>query len=617
MEGVEPLVSINKKNCSACFACVRSCPVNAILLDENDLPEIKDNRCIGCGNCVTQCPEDVIHYRSSVEEVESILSSKEKVVAVVSPSIAAEFNDITDYRKFVQMVKELGFDHVQEVSFGVDLIAYKYLELLNNFKGRYYITSTDPVVVSYIEKYKPHLANNLAPLVSPMIATSMVAREIYGEKARIVYIGPEIARKNEALRYKEKINIEAAITFTELRELFEKFNITEGTLEYSEFDPPLGYKGSLFPINNGLLQASEMSENLLNKEVFSIEGKQAMIDAINEFESRIEDIKKHFNITYGSSLSGPGMTKNATKTLRETLVIQYANKRLKNFFRFEWNQQLQKYLMLDLSTSFAPDDQRVAMPPEEEINKQLKLLNKSGNKNGCSSCGYKSCREFAIAIAQGLTKPILCISYIYNSLKELEEKENKSDKQIEELKEALKETETTFVKEKNTYESTSGLMKSVLQKLRAGIIIADKNLKVLLTNKTFIRIVGEDAEEINEVIPGLQGADVTKLLPYDIHNLFTFVLSNDEDIDNRDMHLDEKIINISLFSIQKGEVVAAILRDMSSPEVQKAEVINRVSDVIEKNLGLVQKIGFLLGEGAAEIEKELNSIIEFYKNEKN
>ncbi len=613
MNNIEPLVSIEKEKCSACFACVRSCPVNAILLDDNDLPEVNDSRCIGCGNCVTQCPENVIYYRSSINEVETLLASDKKNVAVVSPSISAEFSDITDYRKFVQMIKELGFDHVHEVSFGVDLIAYKYLDLLNNFKGRYYITSTDPVVVNYIEKYKPNLANNLAPFVSPMVATSIMVREIYGDKANLVYIGPEIARKNEALRYKERVRIDAAITFTELRELFKKFNISEGTLEYSEFDPPLGYKGSLFPINNGLLQAAEMSENLLNKEVFSIEGKQAMIDAINEFESRIEDIKKHFNITYGSSLSGPGMTKNATKTLRETLVIQYANKRLKNFFRFEWNQQLQKYLLFDLSTTFQPDDQRIELPSEEEISKQLEILGKCGNRNGCSSCGYKSCREFAIAVAQGLTKPILCISYIYKNLKNLEQQQEQSENEIKKLKSVINETENTFVKEKNTYESTSGLMKSVLQKLRAGIIIVDKDLKVLLTNQTFIRIVGEDAEEINEVIPGLQGADLTKLLPYDIHNLFSFVLNNGEDIDNRDMNIEDKIINISLFSIKKGEVVAAILRDMSSPEVQKAEVMNRVSDVIDKNLELVQKIGFILGEGAAEIEKELNSIIDFYK----
>ena len=41
----------------------------------------------------------------------------------------------------------------------------------------------------------------------------------------------------------------------------------------------------------------------------------------------------------------------------------------------------------------------------------------------------------------------------------------------------------------------------------------------------------------------------------------------------------------------------------------------RVTEVIDKNLEMVQKIGFLLGEGAAETEQMLNSIIQSFKND--
>jgi len=47
---------------------------------------------------------------------------------------------------------------------------------------------------------------------------------------------------------------------------------------------------------------------------------------------------------------------------------------------------------------------------------------------------------------------------------------------------------------------------------------------------------------------------------------------------------------------------------MYMPEVRKEEVINRVTEVIEQNLDLVQQIAFLLGEGAAKTEKMLNTI---------
>ena len=54
---------------------------------------------------------------------------------------------------------------------------------------------------------------------------------------------------------------------------------------------------------------------------------------------------------------------------------------------------------------------------------------------------------------------------------------------------------------------------------------------------------------------------------------------------------------------------------MYSPEVRKEEVIKRVGEAIDKNLSMVQQIGFLLGEGASETERMLNSIIEFYKTQ--
>jgi len=41
-----------------------------------------------------------------------------------------------------------------------------------------------------------------------------------------------------------------------------------------------------------------------------------------------------------------------------------------------------------------------------------------------------------------------------------------------------------------------------------------------------------------------------------------------------------------------------------------------VSDVIDKNLEMVQKIGFLLGEGASDTEKMLNSIVESFRQKK-
>ena len=111
-----------------------------------------------------------------------------------------------------------------------------------------------------------------------------------------------------------------------------------------------------------------------------------------------------------------------------------------------------------------------------------------------------------------------------------------------------------------------------------------------------------DADSLEgQVLAGkkLAGADLKTLLPYGFYNLFTYVLTNHESITNRDIKHEGKVLNGSVFLIEKGKIVGAVIRDMSAPEVQKEEVVKRLTEAIDKNLSLVQQIGFIMGEGAA------------------
>lgn len=129
------LISIDPKNCTNCLACVRACPVHAIQTSVgNDIPTVVDARCIGCGSCLGACRYDAISYWDSTGEVKELMKSEENVAAIVDPSISGEFPDITDYRKFVEMIRSLGFKYVNEVSFGVDLVAKAYKMLFDEKK---------------------------------------------------------------------------------------------------------------------------------------------------------------------------------------------------------------------------------------------------------------------------------------------------------------------------------------------------------------------------------------------------------------------------------------------------------------------------------------------------
>ncbi|MBS1233855.1 MAG: Iron hydrogenase 1, partial [Bacteroidetes bacterium] len=363
--------------------------------------------------------------------------------------------------------------------------------------------------------------------------------------------------------------------------------------------------------------AADMDENLVTSNVISIEGIKAMMGALQEFENNIKFIHRHVHITSGNSLAGPGFSKQSGRLYSEYLVIKFANKRLQRFFRVEWYQQLQKYLELDYSRTFRNDDQRLPEPPEEKITEILTLLEKTGSEAvACSECGYANCRDFAIDIGRGLAIPEMCISYaLKNSMSNMESIRQLNEK-LAQTRKQLKETEENARMQKEASVQMSELTDATLEKLRAGVIFVDNKLKIIKANATFSSILGEEAEEINAVIPGLVNADLSKLIPPNFVNLFSFVLNDNENIENRDISVGENLLNVSIFPIVSGKIAGGIVRDMRAPEVQRAEVINRITDVIDRNLEMVQKIGFLLGEGATDIERMLNSIIEFYKDEK-
>ncbi|NJM15290.1 MAG: 4Fe-4S dicluster domain-containing protein [Bacteroidales bacterium] len=402
------LLNVNEEKCTICFACTRACPVKAFkVVSEEKAPELIHKRCIDCGKCIESCSPGAITFRDTTEEALKLMKSDNDVVVILSSAFAGEFEEVTDYRKLVQMIRSLGVKYVIEESFAVDIVAHKYLELFKDFKGRYYITANDPVVVNYVEKYKPQLINNLAPIVSPMVASATVVSQLFGDHVKKIYIGPEIARKNEALKYKNSIDV--VLTFIELRRLFERSEISESRLEYSDFDLPKGFKGVLYPIVNGFVQAAEMDENLLTTKVLSIEGPLRMMEAIEEFEKGIDTIQKHLNVSFGNALQGPGTTNKSKYLAKKSLVLRHANKQLKNFFRFEWNKGIKEFADLEFKAIFKRDDQRLPDPGKKEIESILQKLNAHVDTSvGCHDCGYQNCYEFAKDIAQNLTIPEMC-----------------------------------------------------------------------------------------------------------------------------------------------------------------------------------------------------------------
>jgi len=606
------LIKINSEQCNLSYSCIRVCPVKAIKT-ENNKSKIIPSKCIGCGHCVTVCLQKAVTYRKETETVEKLLQSDDQVSALCDPAIAAEFTDISDYRKFVAMLRKLGFDYVHEVAFGVDLIARENKKLHNDNKGKYYISSKCPATVHYIEKYYPNLVENLTPLVTPYQAMGMVVKKKYGPALKTVYITACTAAKNDPLVDKEnKRIIDAVITFQELREMFHHHQITEYAVQYSDFDEPTGRKGGLFPIAHGLLQAEEINQDLLNADILITDGRTGFLKSIEEFNGGT--LNQHLDNFYcHGCFMGPGMTPGGKKFKRRTEIIQYVKKRLSNFDTKRWEKAIQRYSTLNFQREFIPKDKRLPLPDEKKIEEALILLGKYDHKEqlNCGACGYPTCREFAIATIQGLANPEMCYAYSTNKMQSYLKKLTLTNEKLKKTKQALKESEKTARNESQAAKEATEILKLMLHKLRSGVVLADNRLRIIEANTKFVEMMGDETKIINENVPGLRKADLRKIVPF--YKLFENVLENNTHIESHEVILDKKVYNLSVFPIKPGQVVGGIIRDMKIPEVRKEEIIKKAREVIKENLKTVQKIAFLLGESAAKTEKTLNSIIEVQK----
>lgn len=173
----------------------------------------------------------------------------------------------------------------------------------------------------------------------------------------------------------------------------------------------------------------------------------------------------------------------------------------------------------------------------------------------------------------------------------------------------LKKTQKRLEMAQESMEVSSHM----LHKISAGIVIIDSNYKVVDSNQSFARLMGEETEDLYETIPGLKGAAVQVLVPDIIFKMLSSVMLSGEDNLERDLKFQNKLIHISVVTLYKNKVVGAVIRDMSAPKLVRDEIISRANRINKQNIEMVQKIAFLLGENAAEIEELLNSIIESYR----
>ena len=248
------VIDFKNASCKHCYKCVRSCSVKAIRVIHAQA-QIMNEYCVLCGHCLEICPQNAKTFASDMEAVKNYLKRGETVIASIAPS----YLGILEYDHPGQVVgalKKLGFAQVRETAEGAAYVTAAYTGLLQEGKMDNMITTCCPSVNDLIEKYYPSLVTMMAPVVSPMVAHGMLIRRLYGDRVRVVFIGPCIAKKEEAeFDVRTRGYVDAVINFDELEQWLGEENIDIRQCAVEKMDNPDPKINRLYPVQNGVISS--------------------------------------------------------------------------------------------------------------------------------------------------------------------------------------------------------------------------------------------------------------------------------------------------------------------------------------------------------------------------
>jgi len=281
-----------------------------------------------CGKCLRVCPQNAKSVKNDIDVVREFLSKKQKVYASLAPSFAAAF-DVKNAKNIITAIKKLGFFHVEETAIGAAHVSKEYEKLLEKKSMANIITTACPTVVYLVEKYYPTLINQLAPVVSPMVAHAKIMKEIYGPRIKVVFIGPCISKKKECEEFQYDDAVDAVLTFEELEEWMQSEGITFDHSYDEEITGVKDFTSRLYPSPRGILKTLS-SDKKHNYKCISVDGIDRCIEILDSLQKgEGSNYFIEMNSCPGGCLGGPCMrTSKAGFLVSRERLIEYAKKNL-------------------------------------------------------------------------------------------------------------------------------------------------------------------------------------------------------------------------------------------------------------------------------------------------
>ena len=558
------VIDFHDANCKHCYKCVRNCRVKAISV-KNEQAHIVREACIHCGLCLEVCPQNAKTFASDIDRIKRFLRTGTHTVVSLAPS----FMGVLPYEKPGQIVHallKLGFSEVRETAEGAALVTKEYQRLLEEDEMENIITTCCPSMNDLIEKYHPSLTKYMAPVVSPMVAHGRMIKKMYGEDTKVIFMGPCIAKKEEAMGDKRVIGaIDAILTFEEFWDWVKAEGIDINTCEDKPVANPAVNINRAYPVSGGVIRSIMADEIKDPYHKLYVDGIDACIELLESMEKgELEHCFVEVNICDGGCIKGP-----ASKNWKSSFTR--AKLRVEEQVQHAPADESIAVENLPLSKKFGDRSKKQNLPSESEIKDILRRIGKTKKEDelNCGACGYPSCRAKAVAVYQGKAEVDMCLPYAVARA-----------------------------------ESMSNVVMDETPNL---VLIVNRELRICECNKLAQKFLGVNRKEALEsyIFEYIETQDIEDVLE-------TKKAIINRKIDHPQIHLKAEE---SIVYIEDLDSVLIIYQDISKQELAKEkrlnlkmETVEMAQRVIDKQMMVAQQIAGLLGETTAETKVTLTKL---------
>jgi hypothetical protein len=496
--------------------------------------------------------------------VKKLIDEQKRVFVSLAPSWAGVF-ELSD-AGMVAVLKKLGFTGVSETALGAQEVSIATAEILKNDDKELYISSACPVIVDYVRMYHPKFINTIVPLASPALTHARMLKELYGEDIYVVFIGPCASKKTEASRHPELID--TVLTFEELFSWINDEHINFGNIEFSitdndKFVPENAYEGSLYPIKGGMIDTIKqvgIADDVYMLTISSIERFDKALQRFN-FQKINRKIFIEALACDDGCVNGPGIHTKRSGINVSADILERIDKR----------DKVPQTAKVVVRERYHAEPVEIKEYTLDELIRAMQKIGKydEADELNCGGCGYQTCRDLAGALLAGEAEPSMCVSYM--------------------RKVAMKKAD------------------AMLRCMPSASVIADNNLNVLEANDAFIHMFCSDAHEYIASHPdALKGVMLDKVVNFT--DIIMSALKTGQDIRMEQFPVNDRLFDITAFTIEPDAVVGAIITEVTESEADRHRIVRTAQDVLTKKIAVVQNIAYLLGEHMVETETLLNTL---------